>query len=360
MFNPQRLKLARRRRKLSGKELAERINVSQVTISRLEKGINNPESETLQAISKELDFPKEFFFGSDIDELSKEAASFRSLTSMTAKEREAALSAGSIAYLISDWIFEKFNLPTADLLDLGFENGFAGASNAARTLRQHWGLGEKPIGNMIKLLESKGVRVFSLYENTKSIDAFSCWRNDTPYIFLNTFKSTERSRFDAAHELGHLVLHKHGGPNHAHKKAEMEANSFASSFLMPQLDVISNISNVTSIKQLVKAKKRWKVSVAALAYRLHKLSILSDWQYRSFCIQIRTQFGTDEPSPIEREESYVFRKVLNELWKEQITKKDIAQDLSIELGELEGLLFGLLGPTTKSEKLDNRPELRLV
>lgn len=44
------------------------------------------------------------------------------------------------------------------------------------------------------------------------IDAFSLWRDDRPYIFLNTSKSAERSRFDAAHELGHLVLHRQGTP----------------------------------------------------------------------------------------------------------------------------------------------------
>src|SRR3546814_6566541 len=49
-------------------------------------------------------------------------------------------------------------------------------------------------------------------EDTKNVDAFSCWRNGQPFVFLNTFKSAERSRFDAAHELAHLVLHRHGGP----------------------------------------------------------------------------------------------------------------------------------------------------
>ena len=91
---------------------------------------------------------------------------------------------------------------------------------------------------MIKLLESKGVRVFSLAENTKNVDAFSCWRNDVPYIFLNTFKSADRSRLDAAHELAHLVLHRHGGPRQG-REAEIEANSFASSFLMPSRHQIS-------------------------------------------------------------------------------------------------------------------------
>jgi hypothetical protein len=88
---------------------------------------------------------------------------------------------------------------------------YASPDTAALYLRQNWGLGERPIPNMLKLLEAKGVRVFSLAENTKAVDAFSVWRNGLPYVFLNIAKSAERSRFDASHELGHLVMHKHGG-----------------------------------------------------------------------------------------------------------------------------------------------------
>src|ERR1019366_8677635 len=69
----------------------------------------------------------------------------------------------------------KFNLPEPKLIDLSHERDPAAA---ARTLRQVWALGEQPISNMVRLLELKGVRVFSLAENTKNVDAFSCWRND--------------------------------------------------------------------------------------------------------------------------------------------------------------------------------------
>src|SRR3546814_9447087 len=116
---------------------------------------------------------------------------------MSARERDAALAAGSLAYEVIDWVSERFTLPKADILDLGHERDPA---SAARMLRQYWSIGEKPVGNMIKLLESKGVHVFSLAEDTKNVDAFSCWRNGKPFVFLNTFKSAERSRFDAAHE----------------------------------------------------------------------------------------------------------------------------------------------------------------
>src|SRR4030095_16645232 len=120
-----------------------------------------------------------------------------------------------------------FNLPKQILLDLSYETD---PEAAARSLRQYWGIGEKPIGNMLGLLEVHGVRVFALAEDTASVDAFSFWRDDRPFIFLNNFKTAEHSLFDSVHELGHLVLHRHGGPQ-ASRSAEREANAFASAFL---------------------------------------------------------------------------------------------------------------------------------
>lgn len=58
---------------------------------------------------------------------------------------------------------------------------------------------------MIHLLEAHGVRVLSLTQECREVDAFSLWLQQ-PFVFLNTQKSGEHSRFDAAHELGHLPL----------------------------------------------------------------------------------------------------------------------------------------------------------
>lgn len=358
MFNPSRLSIARQRRRLTCKGLAERIKVSPVTVTRIEKGHNEPDSETLDAIVKELKFPREFFFGEDIDELPKEAASFRSLTSITARERDAALSAGSLAYLLSDWVTDRFNLPSADLIDLSHERD---PFSASISLRQYWALGEAPISNMVRLLESKGIRVFSLSENTKNVDAFSCWRNGIPYVFLNTFKSAEHSRFDAAHELAHLVLHKHGGPQQG-REAEIEANNFASAFLMPEADLKSRLPYVTSLGQLIEAKKRWRVSVAALVYRLHKIDLLTDWQYRNFYIQMNKRgYRTQEPAPIPYEESIVWKKVFSELWHDRITKNHIAEALCVPFSEIENLVFGLNGhPEFPDDIKKGKPSLKVV
>ena len=257
---------------------------------------------------------------------------------MTAAERDAALAAGQIAFLIADWVVERFDLPKAKLPDLHLFD----PQQAAQMLRQEWGLGEKPISNMIQLLESKGVRVFSLAENTAHVNAYSLWRKHTPYIFLNTFKSAESSRFDAAHELAHLVLHQDGGVSG--RTAEEQANRFASAFLMPKYDVLSALPCVYNLRQLIFEKKRWRVSLAALNYRVHELNLLSDWKYRGFCIEImKNGYNKNEPSEIEREKSVVWDKVLKVLWAEKTTLSDIARQLHLPESELSDLICGLLG-----------------
>jgi len=334
--------------------LAEAISVTPHTILRYESGDMLPSDENVEKLSAALTFPIGFFFEADVDELSEETASFRSLSAMTAKERDAALAAASLAFLFADWVEQRFNLPKQDLISISNEE----PETAARSLRQKWLLGEQPVKNMVQLLEAKGVRVFSLAENTKTVDAFSAWRGDRPYVFLNMNKTPEHSRFDAAHELGHLVLHRHGGPQG--RKAEEEADRFASSFLMPSLDVKAILPRVNTLNQIIQAKKRWSVSVAALNVRLHRLGITSDWQYRTFSIQLTERgFREKEPYGIKREQSIAWQKVFTELWKEKVTKKDVAKSLYLPYDEVSNLLFDLEGQP-EGEDRAKAAGLRLV
>lgn len=357
MLNPNRLKLARKRRRFTSKRLSELAGITPVTLSRIEKGLNEPSSETIESLSRVLGYSREFLEGDDVDELQTEAVSFRSLTSMTASERDAALAAGSFAYLFCDWVESRFQLPQPDVPDLGGETDPA---TAARVIREQWGLGESPVSNMVKLLETKGVRVFSLAEETKRVDAYSCWRGHAPYIFLNTFKSAERSRFDAAHELGHLVLHRHGGPR-ADRFVEKEADAFAASFLMPRADVVSRVQYINSLDGLIQAKRRWGVSMGALLYRLHDLGIVSDWQNRTFNIQMNKRgFRANEPMPMDREVSSIWRFVFTEMWKERKSRDAIAQMIDLPPEELEDLVFGLVSADVFGEKAQTPSYLRLV
>lgn len=352
MFNSERLITARERRMLSAKELAERVGVSTVTLSKYENG-HEPDRAMVSRLAKELKYPELFFYRESPERLDTSAVSFRSLSRMKAKERRAAEAAGSLGIELYEWIDTRFNLPSSDLIDLSKER--KRPEVAARLLRQHWSLGDRPISNVLKLVEAKGVRVLSLSESTKNVDAYSFWRGDHPYIFLNQEKSAERSIFDTAHELGHLVLHHHAGAK-ADREAETQADKFASAFLMPENDLMA-YAHILSPGQILTTKKRWKVSAMALAYRLHDLGYLSDWTYRSLCIELgKRGYRNGEPDGVQRETSAVLAKVLSALWTKRLTKADIAKDLGIPLEEIEALIFRL----SHDRPLGSPTRLRIV
>ncbi|WP_339863276.1 XRE family transcriptional regulator [Thalassospira alkalitolerans] len=339
MFNPDRLALARKRRMITAKSLAENAGLAVNTISRIESGETPPQEETVRRIAEALDYPVSFFYGDTFESLHPEAVSFRSLTKMSIKQRNAATSAGELGVQLNAWMERNFTLPEPNIPDVFEEND---PDSAADTLRQHWLIGERPVGNMIGLLEANGIRVFALAEESQDVDAFSFWLDDRAYIFLNTFKSPERSIFDAAHELGHLVLHRYNRPEIT-REAEAEANEFASSFLMPSNDVRPRIPRFVTLDLVLKAKQRWRVSAMAMAKRLHQLSFLTDWQYKAICIELgKRGYRTAEPNGIKRETSLVWKQILTTLWQEKTTKEDIAKELALPIDELEKLIGGVI------------------
>lgn len=341
-FNHSRLDLARRRRGLSKGALAEAAGISPRALTAYERHEYEPDASTVVRLAAAVGFPREFFYGPDLDEPSPEGASFRSMARMPARLRDQALGSGALAFALSDWMDRHFDLPKPDVPELpGLD-----PEMAAGAVREAWGLGERRVPNMVHLLEARGVRVFSLSEESTRVDAFSQWRGAVPYVFLNTKKTAEHSRMDAAHELGHLVLHGHGGPRG--REAEHEAQAFGSAFLMPVGSVLAGAPHNGSFDKLVKAKYRWNVSVANLAYRMNRLGMLTDWQYRSVFIELNRRGGRDkEPvaagkEPLRQETSQVLDKVFRSLRDDKISKASIAQELRIPVQDLNDSVFGLV------------------
>lgn len=279
------------------------------------------------------------------------------MSRMLVRQRDRVLAAGEMALELSRWLDDRFDLPAPDLPDLRYETD---PEIAAATVRSSWALSDRPITNMVHLLEKHGTRVFSLAEDCETVDAFSYWNKNRPHVFLNTMKSGERGRFDAAHELGHLVMHRHEGS--VGRQAESEADAFAASFLMPRSDVLANQPALRSLPGLIRAKRRWGVSVLALARRLHETKLLTDWRYRQVCVEAQ-QYGMrkDEPNAITRETSQVLHKVFTILWSEKMTPGRIAADLGWSSHELAAFTFQFVSDdATEKPPSRERPALRLV
>lgn len=340
MLNPARIEFARTRRRWTKTRLAEELGVQSRAIQAYESGEYEPEPERLVQMAALLRFPVSFFSGADIPKISEHTASFRSMSKMSAALKESALNAGSLAFVLNHWIESRFNLPAVQLPDLSDLS----PEDAAATLRRMWGLGQAPISNMIHLLESKGIRVYSLAIEAREVDAFSVWHEGTPFVFLNTFKSAEHSRFDAGHELGHLVRDRYSmlhGKAHS-PEMEREANAFASAFLMPRDDVIARRPSLVTVPQLIELKSYWGVSLAALAYRMNSLGLVTEWTYRTLCIDIaKNGYRTKEPKPMRQETSQMLTKVFDALRKEGVKKVAIAAELCLTLDDLNALTFML-------------------
>lgn len=325
---------------MTQRALAISLGLTPQTITMYKSGDISPSPETVSALVRTLGFPEEFFYGADLDEPNSEGVSFRSLSRMTARQRDMALAQGALALSLSRWIEQRFELPTPDFPDYRHLQPTPGAAAAA--LRHSWGIGEMSIRNMVHLLESKGARIFSLSLEAKEVDAFSTWSGKTPIILLNNFKSSERSRFDAAHELGHLVLHRHGEANNS-RELESQADAFASAFLMPERSVIAQAPKILTISNLIALKKIFGVALSAIVYRLHNLKLLSEWNYRSLCIEIgKRGYRSHEPDESLRETSLVLREILRDLYESNgMTRAEIAQSLALPISELDALWFGL-------------------
>lgn len=337
MLTPSRLVVARKRRRMTLAQLAATSSVSVRSITAFEHGHKQPGAETLDALASALDFPRSFFEECAIDDIPLGSVSFRALSKMSALDRDAALGAGQLTVLINDWIERHFRLPRPAVPTLSHLD----PEEAAERVRALWGLGEAPIPNMVHLLEANGVRVFSLAVDCANVDAFSLRYRGNPFTLLNTRKSGERGRFDAAHELGHLVLHSDDRPAHG-VEAEEQANRFASAFLMPRAGVLAQSLRHATPDKILLAKRKWKVAAVALAYRVHDLGLLSDWKYKAVSKRLaELGYRRDEPGGITRETSQVLGKVFSSL-RQDPPRMSLAEELRLTADELNLHVFGLV------------------
>lgn len=276
----RKLKVARSAAGLSLRALSDAIDnrVSAQAIGNYERDEDMPGSAALIALANALGVTIDYLLSEE--ELVLEGVDFRKKSIASARE-EATLEARTIHLLERYLALEDLlNLrsvdweqprsapyPVADLRD---------AEDAARSVREDWGLGNDPIPKLAELLEERGIKVLSL--DLDDIDGLAAKvrrkdRDAARVIVIKKSSWSERKRFNLAHELGHMVIAPAAGVDE-----EKAAHRFAGAFLMPADVLRSEIGahrSSISIGELVALKERFGVSIQALTYRCKDLGILN-------------------------------------------------------------------------------------
>lgn len=304
-FNGERLKKARVYKGLTVAELAEKIDCQRQTISMYENGKSKPiDNQVIQKLSIVLGFPVKFFMEKDLD-LSLGSTYFRALLTTNKKYRTEQILKMEFVSKIFSFLNDYVQFPTLELPNL------TGCSpeEAASILREHWGLGKKPIENIIYEVEQRGILVTSFSTNTNDVDAFSQMidiNGESKFLigFSSNKTSAARIHFDIAHELGHICLHDWSEDieelsREEFKVREKEANEFASAFLLPE-DSFRNdtLNRELRIPYYTELKKKWRVSIQAMNYRAHKLGIISYEEYQTM-IRVLQRRGYRKSEPLD-------------------------------------------------------------
>lgn len=336
-FAARRLVIARWQKGWTKKALADEVGITPQAIALFESGKSKPTVQTASVIAVALGFDRRFFYVQEIETAEMHAVSFRSRRSMPATVRDKTLSSGEIgAGIVSPYIRDRFSLPSLALRDLSGTE----PEDAATSLRKEWQLGFGPIMNVVHLLEAKGVELYWFNERNEMVDAISFWWNGRPYALVSMRERPgERVRFDLAHELGHLVLHRWVNDLTA-REVEIAANRFASAFLLPAAQFKSECPVYPTISELLLLKPRWRVSVSAMVYRSHDVGLLTQRQYERAYREISARWKSkkNEPNPLTREESLVHRQIFEMLASRGVYMEDFARGTALGRDIVNSLL----------------------
>ena len=283
-LQPARLEQALVARGLTKGQLASLVGVASSTVTKWCKGDQFPEAQTFDRLASILNVEAEWLTRPTLPAVS--APLFRSnalaLKTARAKLFERANWAQDLAALFAQHVdYPALNLPERDFRapeDITDEDIEA----AAEECRHRWQLGRTPIQDLVLAAESAGILVVREETDIATIEGLSSWSTvlGLPIVLLSADKANGfRSRFDLAHEIGHLVLHKHILPSPDRERynlMEKQAHHFAGALLLPAETFADDVRVPVTLGNLRSLKQRWGVSAAAMLMRLHRIGLITD------------------------------------------------------------------------------------
>ncbi len=324
----ERIRSARRLAGLSQRELARRVGVTAMAISKYETGKMVPGSSVLLKLAEALGVDMEFFLRPG--GVRVEAVSYRKHPSLSKRDQGRAEAAAA------EWI-ERY-LEVEQLAGVGVETDAVlgdpfdvssdpDVEEAALRLRERWCLGKGPISSMVGLLEDHGFRV-GVIELPDTVDAMVFKIGDgSCAVVLREGIPGDRQRFSLAHDLGHLVLRFKGGVDE-----EAACHRFAAAFLVPAEAARRELGDrrrQISLLELHDLKQKYGMSMAAWIKRARELGIIPVRRAREILAEFRRK-GWDrvEPgTPVPAERPGRMERLLTRLVEEGVIGSRRASEL---------------------------------
>lgn len=285
-LQPARLEQAIAARGLSKAQLASLVGVSASTVTKWCKGDQSPEAETFTRLASVLNLQAEWLTRPMLKAISPPMYRKNSSALKTGLAKlEARTKWGEeVALLLGEHVdYPEVNLPVRSFTEPEqIQN--ADIEAAAEECREMWQLGRGPIQDLMLAAEGAGIVVVREETDIAVVEGLSTWSEelfDRPLVHLSADKANGfRSRFDLAHEIGHLILHKHVKYEPEDKERydviERQAHRFAGALLLPAHTFASDVRVPINLDNLLILKQRWGVSVGAMLMRLYALGLLSD------------------------------------------------------------------------------------
>lgn len=284
-----RIQQARKASGLSMRELAQKADISAMSISKYESNKNTPSSGVLLALSKALGVRTEYFFRQANIKLKD--VDYRKHSKLPKKILSKI--EGDVIEQIERYLELEEFLPISPIKAFSLPKGLKAKiesydeiESIANSFRKEWGLGCNPIPDLIDTIEERGIKIFqSQILHDEKFDGLAAQVNGTPVIVVGKDWPGDRQRFTLAHELGHLALHGRLTKNLDEEKA---AHRFAGAFLVPSKEAIKELGesrNWLEPAELHVLKHSYGLSMRGWIYRASDLGILNQssskkmWNY---------------------------------------------------------------------------------
>lgn len=271
----ERLRLARRAAGFSQRELAKRIGVSAMAISKYERGLATPRSDVLLRLARALNLR--------VDALLRPARVSVGRPAYRCRKRLSPREEAALLAQVQAWLERYLDIEGLLRCEVRFEfpKGFPfriaslkEVEGAALKLRKAWELGLDPIESLVDVLEDHGIKV-GLVDGPDKFDAFTLQAEadgPQPVIVVKRGLPGDRQRFSLAHELAHLLLQVK--PSVDEEKA---AHRFAGAFLVPEPVARAELGrkrHSLHLYELHMLKHKYGLSMQAWIRRARELNIL--------------------------------------------------------------------------------------